>query len=107
MDTNATGTRPDMTCPIWTIEHLAAAFAVSVETAREYASRSDFPGARVLGTRLLWDSAEVQAWFLALPKRTAADRRRTTAPAQPVPTVATKARRGYTPRGSSTQAVAA
>jgi predicted DNA-binding transcriptional regulator AlpA len=87
MTENTAECRPLLSDPIWTVEHVAAAFAVSVETGREYANRADFPPARTPGTRLLWARAEVLAWFEALPARTPAERRRSTVepPAAPVP----------------------
>jgi hypothetical protein len=33
----------DLSVPIWTIEHVAAAFHLSVDAAREYTYREDFP----------------------------------------------------------------
>jgi hypothetical protein len=82
--------------PVWTIQHLATCFHVSVDTAREYTYRGDFPGTHLLGARLLWDREEVLSWFRCLPSQTAADRRRETGPAVPA-TVTT-----YVPRPAGT-----
>jgi predicted DNA-binding transcriptional regulator AlpA len=77
----------DLRDPIYLIEHLAALFHVSVDTAREYTSRTDFPGSRQLGVRLMWDREEVLDWFRSLPARSAEARRRTqpTAVSAPAP----------------------
>jgi len=74
--------------PVYTIETVAALLHVSVDTARQYSYRADFPAARELGARLLWDREELLAWFRALPRRTAADRRRAATPEAPAPAVA-------------------
>lgn len=71
-----------LTDPVWRVEHVAACCGVSTETALQYASRLDFPPSRqvaVSAGRLLWLRDDVIAWVTALPARTAADRRRTTA----------------------------
>ena len=44
--------RVDLFDPVFAIEHVAALFHVSVDTAREYTYRRDFPAARLLGPRL-------------------------------------------------------
>ena len=75
--------RPNLNDPIWTIAHIAAAFHVSIDRAREYTSRNDFPGARRLGEsagRLMWPRDEILAWFAGLPAIPAKDRRRNQAP---------------------------
>ena len=66
----------DLQVPIWTIEHVAAALHASVDTAREYAYRTDFPAAKAPFARNLWARAEVLARFDQLPTR---DRRSTRA----------------------------
>lgn len=65
----------DLQVPIWTIEHLAAALHASVDTAREYTYRADFP-AKAPFARNLWTREAVLAWFDQLPTR---DRRSTKA----------------------------
>jgi hypothetical protein len=44
----------DLSVPIWTIEHVAAALQLSVDTAREYTYRTDFPHPRAGFSRDLW-----------------------------------------------------
>ena len=66
----------DLQVPIWTIEHVAAALHASVDTAREYTYRTDFPAPKAPFARNLWARAEVLAWFDQLPTR---DRRSTRA----------------------------
>jgi hypothetical protein len=73
---NAAQTTFDLQDPIYTIEHVAAMFHVKVDTAREYSYRADFPPARQLGARLLWDREQILVWFRSLPPLTLADRRR-------------------------------
>lgn len=46
---NASSVAPDLTDPIWTIEHIARCFRLSDDRARDYTSRDDFPAARRLG----------------------------------------------------------
>lgn len=92
--------RTDLTDPVWTIQHLAACFHVTVDTAREYTYRDDFPGSHLLGARLLWDREDVLSWFRDLPSQTAADRRRReTAPAMPA-TTSLRPAASYRPRAS-------
>ena len=74
MTTTNALSRPDLLDPVFTIQHVAALFHVSVDTAREYTYRGDFPAARLLGARNLWDREEILAWFRALPPRAKADR---------------------------------
>jgi hypothetical protein len=59
----------DLSVPIWTIEHVAAAFHLEVDTAREYTYREDFPRPRAGFSRNLWTREEVLAWFTALPSK--------------------------------------
>ena len=66
----------DLQVPIWTIEHLAAVLHASVDTAREYTYRTDFPAPKAPFARNLWTREEVLAWFDQLPTR---DRRSTRA----------------------------
>ena len=73
---NAAQTTFDLQDPIYTIEHVAAMFHVKVDTAREYTYRTDFPPARQLGARLLWEREQILVWFRSLPPLTLADRRR-------------------------------
>jgi hypothetical protein len=69
---NTTHTPPafDLSLPVYTIESIAILLHVSVDTARQYTYRKDFPAPRVLGARNLWVREEVLAWFAALPRRT-------------------------------------
>lgn len=60
---------PDLNDPIYTIEHIARLFFVSVDRAREYTYRDTFPAAADLGARNLWLRAAVLAWFEELPRR--------------------------------------
>ena len=59
----------DLSVPIWTIEHVAAAFHLEVDTAREYTYRTDFPRPRAGFSRNLWTRQEVLDWFAGLPPR--------------------------------------
>ena len=59
----------DLSVPIWTIEHVAAAFHLSVDAAREYTYREDFPRPRAGFSRNLWTRQEVLDWFAGLPPR--------------------------------------
>ena len=74
MTTTNALSRADLLDPVFTIEHVAALFHVSVDTAREYTYRRDFPAAHLLGARLLWDREEILAWFRTLPRRGKANR---------------------------------
>lgn len=56
----------DLSVPIWTIEHVAAGFHLSVDAAREYTSRTDFPRPRAGFSRHLWTRHEVLDWFAGL-----------------------------------------
>jgi hypothetical protein len=56
----------DLSVPIWTIEHVAAAFHLSVDAAREYTYREDFPRSRAGFSRNLWTRQEVLDWFAGL-----------------------------------------
>ena len=78
--------------PVFTIEHVAALFHVSVDRAREYTYRDDFPASFELGARNLWDREEVLTWFRALPRRT----RTTDASPAATRTAAARARRAAT-----------
>jgi hypothetical protein len=77
--TSTNAPRPALADPIFTIEHVAALLHVTVDAAREYTYRADFPGARMPGARLLWDREDILAWFRALPTKSTADRRRAAA----------------------------
>jgi hypothetical protein len=44
----------DLSAPIWAIEHVAEAFYLSVDTAREHTYHHDFPAAKVGFARNLW-----------------------------------------------------
>ncbi len=104
MDTNPVP-RPDLDDPVWTVQHLAACFHVTVDTAREYTYRDDFPGSHLLGARLLWDREDVLAWFRGLPAQTAAARRRTRA-TPPSPAVTTRPGRPAYQRRAAGRSVA-
>jgi hypothetical protein len=56
----------DLSVPIWTIEHVAAACHLSVDAAREYTYRTDFPRPRAGFSRNLWTRQEVLDWFAGL-----------------------------------------
>ena len=91
----------DLSAPIWAIDHVAEAFHLTVDTAREHTYHHDFPAPRVGFARNLWLREEVLAWFAALPTRAAdADQRSTN-----TGTVATKAtkrtRRAATSRSTT------
>ena len=60
----------DLSSPVYAIESIALLLHVSVDTARQYTYRKDFPAPRVLGARNLWMREDVLAWFAALPRRT-------------------------------------
>ena len=105
MTTQGTTATADLNSPVFMIEHLAQMFGVRIDSAREYTYRSDFPPARDLGARLLWDREEILAWFRSLPKRTTADRTRN--PAGVTPAVAAAPHSTYKPRTARrTQAAA-
>jgi hypothetical protein len=59
----------DLSVPIWTIEHVAAALHLSVDAAREYTYRTDFPRPRDGFARNLWTRQEVLDWFAGLPPK--------------------------------------
>src|SRR3954454_4476688 len=59
----------DLSVPVWTIEHVAAALHCSVDAAREHTYRADFPRPRAGFSKNLWTRTEVLAWFDALPPR--------------------------------------
>jgi hypothetical protein len=59
----------DLSVPIWTIEHVAAACHLSVDAAREYTYRDDFPAAKTGFARNLWLREDVLGWFAALPAK--------------------------------------
>ena len=46
---------------------IAILLHVSVDTARQYTYRQEFPALRVLGARNQWMREEILAWFAALP----------------------------------------
>ncbi|MGN6687126.1 MAG: hypothetical protein ACTHK1_06280 [Actinomycetales bacterium] len=56
-------THLDLSVPIWTIEHVAAALFVSVDTAHHHTYAADFPGAAEGFARNLWLREEVLARF--------------------------------------------
>ncbi len=55
--------------PIWTIEHVAAAFDLSVDTAHEHTYRPGFPVPKDGFSKNLWRREDVLAWFAELPGR--------------------------------------
>ena len=72
--------------PIWTIEHVAAAFHPQLDTAREYTYKKTFPGARAGFSRSLWPREEVLAWFRGHPAK------------QPPTNTGTRKPKAYKPR---------
>jgi hypothetical protein len=87
----------DLSVPIWTIEHVAAAFHLSVDAAREYTYREDFPRPRDGFSRNLWTRQEVLDWFAGLPPKP----RGRTGRGKGTPSTATVAR--TTPRPAGTR----
>lgn len=75
--TKASTDHLDLSDPIWAIEHLATAFGVEVDTAREYSYHADFPAPKALFAKNLWARTEVLAWFDRLPGRNRTATRRT------------------------------
>ena len=59
----------NLSVPIWTIEHVAAALHLSVDAAREYTYLPDFPRPRAGFSKNLWSRTEVLDWFAGLPPR--------------------------------------
>ena len=59
----------DPSVPIWTIEHVAAVLDPSVDAAREYTYRDDFPRPRDGFRKNLWTREEVLSWFDGLPRK--------------------------------------
>ena len=57
----------DLSVPIWTIEHVAAALHLKMDTAREDTDPFAFSAPRAGFGRNLWARAELLAWFAALP----------------------------------------
>lgn len=57
----------DLSVPIWTIEHVAAALHLSEDTARQHTYLSSFPAPRAGFNRNLWLREQVLAWFAELP----------------------------------------
>lgn len=80
---------PDLNDPIYTIEHIARLFFVSVDRAREYTYRDSFPAPADLGARNLWSRAAVLGWFEELPRRARDSRRSDAAPERTTSTVKT------------------
>jgi predicted DNA-binding transcriptional regulator AlpA len=77
--TNSASAAPDLSDPIWTVEHIAHCFHIEVDTTREYTARDDFPAPRRLspgGGRFLWPREDVLAWFHQLPTVSAGSRKR-------------------------------
>jgi hypothetical protein len=62
--------------PVWTIGHVAAALHLTVDTAREYTYRAGFPAAKDGFGRNLWLREAVLAWFADLPARAARGKHR-------------------------------
>lgn len=60
----------DLNRPIWDINHLADALFVTVDRAREYTYRADFPAAKHGFAKNLWLREEVLDWFAGLAGRT-------------------------------------
>lgn len=60
----------DLSVPIWTIEHVAAALGnLSLDAARAYTYTAAFPSAKASFARNLRLREEVLAWFAGLPAR--------------------------------------
>lgn len=66
---------PNLDQPIWTIDHVSAALHVSVDTAREYTYRTDFPRPKAPFHAHLWCREAVLAWFRSLPDKPQTERR--------------------------------
>jgi len=64
----------DLQVPIWTIDHVAAALHTSVDTAREYTYRTDFPAPKAPFARNLW-SAECPFWIRGPDAQSESERR--------------------------------
>jgi hypothetical protein len=67
MASNQAQTQVETADVVYTIEHVAALFHVTVDSAREYTYRQDFPPAHQLGARLLWDREEILACSAPCP----------------------------------------
>ncbi|WP_141788023.1 hypothetical protein [Oryzihumus leptocrescens] len=89
----------DLNAPIWTIEHVAAALHLHVDTAREYTYDPAFPAPRAGFGRHLWLREAVLAWFTALPPRSARARRTPSPAGTPLATGAD--RRAPRPAGAT------
>jgi len=87
----------DLSAPLWTVEHLAALFYMTPDSAREYTYRADFPGGVKIGRRYLWVPTEVLVWVEAQPRVTAADRARSVSAVAPQSPVV-RAAKPYKPR---------
>ncbi len=74
--TTTTPATVDLSVPIWTIDHVAAALHLSVDTAREYTYLVDFPAPKAGFSRSLWLCEEVLDWFSRRPNRPASGRHR-------------------------------
>jgi hypothetical protein len=57
----------DLNSPIWTIEHVAAAFYVSSDRAHKHSYSPGLPAPRNGFSRNLWLREKVLAWFAGLP----------------------------------------
>lgn len=97
---------PDLTDPLFAIEHLARLFFVEVDTAREYTYRADFPQPIKVGRRWLWLPDEVMGWTRKQPRFTVDQRKRGAAPVTPAAQSAVP-HSNYKPRKSRRAAVAA
>lgn len=102
----------DLSDPIWTIDHVARAFHLSVDAAREHTYRDGFPRAKTGFAANLWLREEVMSWFTSLsgrspeasttrtvrrPARAAATQPRSTTPREQR-TVSARPAKLYTPR---------
>ena len=90
---------PDLSDPLYTIEHLARLFFVELDTAREYTNRKEFSEPIKIGRRWLWVPEEVLAWAREQKRYAVEDRKRTPAQA-PKPEPEPKAPRPYKQRAS-------
>ena len=95
--TSAALADPDLTDPLFAIEHLARLFLVAVDTAREYTYRADFPKPIKVGRRCLWVPDEVLAWIRKQPRFSVDQRKKTAAQVAPSVQAATPQMR-YKPR---------
>jgi hypothetical protein len=61
----------ELSRPIWDINHVADALFVTIDRAREYTYRADFPAAKDGFAKNLWLREDVLDWFAGLQHRPA------------------------------------